>query len=141
MSGYRELQEAYERNHQATIRRRFLTRDALNGIRTALLARLGINDQASEVVLWNSPHGGELYPRLALLELKDVLRARGAIALRASSEAPAVSLPFDVQFEYCQEKVVVTVESAQPKTINGEMDLVDIANGIYELLLLRLSTY
>lgn len=141
MSGYRELQEAYESNHQATIQRRFLTRDALNGIRTALLARLGINDQTSEVVLWSSPQGGELYPSLALLELKDVLRARGAIALKASSEAPAVSLPFDVLFEYSRGKVIVTVESAQPKTINGEIDLVNIADGIYELILLRLSTY
>lgn len=141
MSGYRELQEAYEENHQATVVRRSLTRDALNGIRMALLARLGIKDQTSEIVMWSTKSGGDLWPDLALLELKDVLNARGSIALEGIFEAPPVSISFDVSFEYSNDKVIVNVDDLKPKMITSETDLADVADTIYELVLLRLTTY
>lgn len=141
MSGYRELQDAYEKNHEVTVLRRQLTRDAVNGLRLALLARLGINNQNSDIVAIKARDGGELFPGLASLEIGDVLQARGEVAVEGISAAPPTKFMFDLSVSYRQDRIVVEVVGIEPQLINETMDFHKLADSIFERLLLKLSTY
>ncbi|MFG0461553.1 hypothetical protein ACF8GG_19810 [Pseudomonas sp. yb_1] len=141
MSGYRELQEAYENNHEVTVLRRKLTRDAVNALRAALLERLGINNQDSEVVVMKARNGGILLSELATLEIGDVLQARGEIAIKGISAAPQTSFMLDINFSYRQDRVLIEVSGMDPQVINEAMDFHHLADSIFERLLLKLSTY
>ncbi|MHC5127128.1 hypothetical protein ACYST8_13810 [Pseudomonas inefficax] len=141
MSGYRELQEAYENNHEVTVLRRNLTRDAVNELRFALLGRLGINNQKSDIVAINARDGRELFPSLATLEIGDVLQARGEIAIEGITAAPPTKFMFDLNVSYRQDRIVVEVVGMEPQVINETMDFHHLADSIFERFLLKLTTY
>ncbi|EKT4561893.1 hypothetical protein QEM42_003087 [Pseudomonas putida] len=141
MSGYRELQEAYENNHAVTVQRRELTREALLGLRYALLDRLGIGNRISEVVAIKARDGGDLYPYVAALEIGDVLWARGEISMEGISDAPSTRFMFDLSVSYRQERIVVEVAGLEAQVINANIDLHTLANSIFEQVLRKLSTY
>lgn len=140
MSGYRELQEAYERNHEVTVLRRRMTLDAVNALRVALLERLGITNQDSEIVEMKARDGGLLLSELATLEIGDVLLARGEIAIKGISDAPPTTFMLDINFSYRQDRVLVEVSGMDPQVINETMDFHHLADSIFERLLLSLST-
>ncbi|GLO52485.1 hypothetical protein PPUN110474_38860 [Pseudomonas putida] len=141
MSGYRELQQAYENNHEVTVFRRNLARDAVNGLRLALLGRLGISNQNSDVVAIKSRDGGDLFSHLARLEIGDALQARGEIAVEGISTAPSTKFMFDLTVSYRQDRIVVEVVGMEAQVINDNVDLHKLADSIFERILLKLSTY
>lgn len=141
MSGYLELQQAYENNHAVTVLRRNSMREAVNGLRLALLARLGIRDQHSDVVIVKAPDGRDLFAQLAALEIGDVLHSRIEISIEGFSSAPPTKFIFALAISYREDRIVLDVKDIGSKAINNNDDLDIYANLIFERLLLRLSTY
>jgi len=116
-------------------------REAVNGLRLALLARLGIRDQHSDVVIIKAPDGRDLFAQLAVLEIGDVLHSRIEVSIEGISSAPPTKFIFALAISYREDQVVLDVKDIGSKAINKNDDFNTYANLIFERLLLKLSTY
>lgn len=142
MSGYEQILDVYEANHQALYERRKAFREAFNAFRQALNARLGISKD-SEAVALEAEDGRELLSVLLGMEHGEVVKARVVIALNGRSGAPNTRFIIPLQFKNDDGVMSILMPPGTRRTqvITKPDDYNEAANEIFDYVLKTLATY
>lgn len=142
MSGYEQILDVYEANHQALYERRNAYREAFVAFRHALNARLSVR-QDSEKVALEADDGQELLSVLLKLEHGDVVKARAVIALVGRSNAPDTKfiVPLQFKIEGGQMSILLPPGTRRIQVITNPDDYNEAANDVFDYVLKMLAAY
>lgn len=142
MSGYEQILDVYEANHQALYERRKAFREAFNAFREALNARLGTSNE-SETVALEAEDGRELLSVLLGMEHGEVVKARAVIALAGRSSAPNTNFIIPLQFKIDDEKMSILLPpgTRRIQVITKPDDYNEAANDVFDYVLKTLAAY
>jgi hypothetical protein len=142
MSGYEQIVDVYEANHQALYERRKAYREAFNSFRQALNARLGVRED-SEKVTPEADDGQELLSVLLKMDHGEVVKARAVIALVGRSSAPNTNfiVPLQFKIEGGQMSILLPPGTRRIQVITNPDDYNEAANDVFDFVLKALADY
>ncbi|WP_024694749.1 hypothetical protein [Pseudomonas syringae] len=140
MSGYEQILDVYEANHQALYERRKAYREAFLSFRQALNVRLGIPKDSEKVAL-EADDGSELLSVLLKMEHGEAVKARAVIELAGRSGAPNTKFFIPLQFKIDGEHMTMLLPTRRIQVIAKLDDYNEAANFVFDYVLNRLADY